>query len=134
MQTLTVTSEMRAPIGGAFYPTGFSMVMYPTQQQALDAAECMTRKHFTQEDIFLVPPAVTLSEIAPTADDSNGPLPSYGTDGSTVRTFRKLADAGYFGLLVRTPQAEDKLHLRDAIRGTAYALAQRYSTLVIEDL
>ncbi|GAB2474135.1 MAG: hypothetical protein ACN6O3_05940 [Comamonas sp.] len=134
MQTLTVTSHMRARIGGAFYPTGFSMVMYPTEDAAHGAADRLVDAGFSAADIFWVPPSVVLTEIAPTVTASEGLFPSMGSDGPTIREFARLARDGHFGLLVRTGEVEDRNRLSGAIRGTPYAIAQRYASLVIEDL
>lgn len=134
MQTLTVTSHMRARIGGAFYPTGFSMVMYPTEDAAYHAADRLMGAGFSIDDIFFVPPSVVLAEIAPTVDDSDGLFPSMGSDGHTAREFVRLAKDGHFGLLIRTGAVADRNRLAEAIHGTAYSAAQRYCSLVIEDL
>lgn len=134
MQTLNVTSHMHALIGGAFYPTGFTLVMYPSESDARAVASRLSGASFTVEDIFLVPPAVVFEQIFPTADGSDGPLPSMGSDGSAVRQMAELAREGHYGLLVRTPNTEAREALRALIAGTAHSLAMSYQSLAIENL
>jgi hypothetical protein len=38
MKHFTLESNMRASIGGAFYPTGYSMVMFPSAEDATASA------------------------------------------------------------------------------------------------
>lgn len=134
MQTLTVTSKMRAFVGGAFYPTGFSLIMYPSEDETLEMARRLTDHLFRIEDIFLVPPSVVLHEIAPTVDASNNPLPSMGSDGSIARGLVELAEQGHVGLLVRTSNDQAINALRGVIANSNYSFAKAYHTLAIEDL
>lgn len=66
-----------------------------------------------------------------TGDD---PLPSAGTDGATVRAYTKLAREGHSALLVKTEDAEIAEQLMQIVRTVPFSIAQRYRTLVIEDL
>lgn len=134
MQTLTVTPKMRAFIGGAFYPTGFSLIMYPSEDGALEVARRLTDHLFRIEDIFLVPPTVVLQEIAPTVDASDKPLPSMGSDGSIARGLVELAEQGHVGLLVRTSDDQKINALRGVIANSTYSFAKAYHSLAIEDL
>ena len=134
MQTLTVTPKMHAFIGGAFYPTQFALVMYATEDEASEIARRLTEHLFKVEDVFSVPPAVALQEIAATADVSETPLPSMGSDGAVVRNIVELARQGHFGLLVRTQDDKDIDALRSIITNTNYSFAKAYHWLAIEDL
>ncbi len=67
--------------------------------------------------------------------DSDSPLPSAGTDAATVRAYTKLAREGHTALLVRTKDdGVTANRLMAHVRGVPYSIAQRYRTLVIEDL
>ena len=66
-----------------------------------------------------------------TADD---PLPSAGTEGATVRAYTKLAREGHTALLVKTEDSDAAEQLMALVRTVPYSIAQRYRTLVIEDL
>jgi len=125
--------SMLATIGGAFYPTGYSMVMVPDAATAtavgteLDAA-------LEEGEVLLLTPSVILSQITPTVVDSDDPLPSPGTEAATVRAYTKLAREGHHGLLVRTPDEQVAEQMMTVVRRHPYAMAQRYRMLVIEDL
>lgn len=131
MKHFTLESNMRANIGGAFYPTGYSMVMFPNAE---DADRIGHRLIVSGDEVYLLPPATVLAEITPTASDADNPLPSAGTEGATVRAYTKLAREGHTGLLVRTKDEEAANRLMELVRTVSYSIAQRYRTLVIEDL
>jgi hypothetical protein len=70
----------------------------------------------------------------PTVKIADDPLPSAGTDAATVRAFAKLAREGHTGLLVRTKDGAAAEQMMELVRTVPYSIAQRYRTLVIEDL
>lgn len=134
MKHFTLESDMTAAFGGAFYPTGHSMVMFPDADDANRVGHQLIDSGVSGDDIYLIPPATVLKEIAPTVNDADSPLPSAGTDGATVRAYTKLAREGHTGLLVRTKNDEAAEQLMQAVRTVPYSIAQRYRRLVIEDL
>lgn len=134
MQILKVTPEMRSLIGGAFYPTHFSLIMYPTEHDAKEIARRLCENYFNIEDIFLITPETVFSEIQPTVDTSNKPLPSMGSDGNIAREIIELAERGHFGLLIRTNDEEAISVLRERITNTNFSFAKAYHSLAIEDL
>lgn len=135
MKHFTLAGSMIAPIGGAFYPTGHSMVMFPDAQDANRVGHRLIEAcSFAGDEVYLIPPETILSQIAPTVRDADQPLPSAGTDGATVRAYTKLAREGHTGLLVKTRNEEAAERLMKEVRQVPYSIAQRYRTLVIEDL
>jgi hypothetical protein len=86
------------------------------------------------DEVYLLPAQTVLAEITPTAKTSDNPLPSAGTDAATVRAYTKLARDGHTGLLVRTRDGAAAERLMELVRTVPYSIAQRYRTLVIEDL
>jgi hypothetical protein len=120
-------------LGGVFFPTGHTMIMYPTQQQAEDVARRLVDEGFAG-DVYLVPAHDILGKIAPTLSDADEPLPSAGTEGATAREFVELARDGHAGLLVQTPDAEGAEKLMASLGHSGYVIARRYGQLVIEDL
>lgn len=135
VKPLRLDTSMTSVIGGAFYPTGHSMVMFPTEGDARNAGSQLTENgHFSGDDVYLVTPADILGEIAATVGEADSPLPSAGTDGATVRAYMKLAEKGQHGLLVRTEEDEQIERLMAVVSESNYTMAQRYRTLVIEDL
>ena len=134
MKPFTLDSKMLATLGGAFYPTGYSMVMFPDADNARQVARQLADSGLSADDIYLMSPEVILSQITPTVSDADDPLPSAGTEGATVRAYTKLAREGQSGLLVKTPDAEVAEQMMAVVRTVPYSMAQRYRTLVIEDL
>jgi len=133
LSSFSLDDSMVAKLGGAFYPDGYSMVMFPDEASAMSvAAELNAQKPEVQ--VFHLPPASILSQIAPTVAQADDPLPSAGTEGATVRAYTKLARDGHHALLVETPDEASAQWLMTAVRKVPYSMAQRYRMLVIEDL
>ncbi len=133
LTSYSLDPSMIAAIGGGFYPTGYSMLMFPDQATAVAAGTELSR---TLEDgeVLLLTPASIFSQITPTVSDADTPLPSAGTEGATVRAYTKLAREGHHGLLVKTPDEETAEKMMRTVRRYPYSMAQRYRMLVIEDL
>jgi hypothetical protein len=135
MKIFTLDSQMRSAIGGAFYPTGYSMVMFPNADDARSIGQQLVEKGgVSGDELYLLPAETILAEISPTVKDADNPLPSAGTDGATVRAYTKLAREGHAGLLVKTANEDAARQIMDIVRTVPYSIAQRYRTLVIEDL
>lgn len=134
MKQFSLQSSMVATLGGAFYPTGYSMVMFPDADNAERVGRQLIDSNISADEIYLVPADAVLSQITPTVSHADDPLPSAGTDGATVRAYTKLAREGHTGLLVKTPDAEVAERMMAVVRTVPYSIAQRYRTLVIEDL
>lgn len=134
MKTLIVDSNMRALIGGSFYPKGYSMVMYATESQARASAQSLFEHGFTGDDLYFIPPADMLAQVGSTIVEADEPLPSVGTEAHTALEFVKLAREGGSGLLISTPDDDAANRMMSAIQGSRYSIARRYYALVIEDL
>lgn len=131
--SFSLDPSMIATVGGTFYPTGYSMVMFPDEATAVSVGtELNTR--LEDSEVLLVTPAAILSQITPTAKDADDPLPSAGTEGATVRAYTKLAREGHYGLLVKTPNEETAAKMMEVVSRGPYLMAQRYRMFVIEDL
>jgi len=134
MKHFTLEPNMRASIGGAFYPSGYSMVMFPSAEDADRIGRRLIEGGVSGDEVYLLPAATVLAEITPTVSDADNPLPSAGTEGATVRAYTKLAREGHTGLLVRTKDEAAANEMMELVRTVPYSIAQRYRTLVIEDL
>jgi len=133
LTSFSLDPSMVATLGGTFYPTGYSMVMFPDEATAVSVGtELGTR--LPDSELFLLTPAAILSQITPTVSDADDPLPSAGTEGATVRAYTKLAREGHHGLLVKTPDEATADRMMEVVRRAPYSIAQRYRMLVIEDL
>src|SRR5690349_19942596 len=99
MKNFYLEPRMRATIGGAFYPSGYSIVMFPSAEDANRIGHKLIEKGVSGDEIYLIPPATLLAEITPTVTEADYPLPSAGTDAATVRAYTKLAREGHTALL-----------------------------------
>jgi hypothetical protein len=127
-------SSMLATFGGAFYPTGYTMVMFPDPKDAIRVGQQLVEAGFDAQDVLHVPAAILISQITPTVRDADDPLPSAGTEGATVRALTELAHKGHAGLLVKTGDEDVADRMMKVVREVPYSMAQRYRALVIEDL
>ncbi|MDM0110648.1 hypothetical protein QTI66_00725 [Variovorax sp. J22R133] len=134
VQPFSIDSSMRAVLGGAFYPTGYSFIMFPDEATAQTVGEQLLTELDDVDEVFLASPQAILTQISPTVAGSDDPLPSAGTEGATVRAYTSLARQGHGGLLVRTPDKEIAEHVMEIVAQHPYSMAQRYRALVIEDL
>ncbi|MDB5731080.1 MAG: hypothetical protein JWQ03_975 [Variovorax sp.] len=134
MKPFSLEPDMIAMIGGAFYPTGYSMILFPKQEDAHKVAEQLTAQGISGDDVYFIPSETILSQITPTVQDSDAPLPSAGTEAPTVRAYAKLAREGHVALLVKTEDDPVAEQLMQVVRTVPYSMAQRYRKLVIEDL
>ena len=133
LMSFSLDPSMTSALGGAFYPTGYSVVMFPDEATAVSVGEELSAQ-LEDNEVFLLTPAAILSQITPTVSGADDPLPSPGTEGATVRAYTKLAKEGHHGLLVKTPDAETAQRMMEVVRRGPYSMAQRYRALVIEDL
>ena len=134
MKPFSLDSSMTASISGAFYPTGYSMIMFPDEKDAKAIGEHLSTGSSGSSEVYFIPAGTILSQISPTMQSGDDPLPSVGTDGATVRAYTKLAREGHSALLVKTENADSAEQLMQVVRTVTYSMAQRYRTLVIEDL
>lgn len=134
MKHFTLDSHMTAAFGGAFYPTGYSIVMFPNAADANRVGHQLIDGGVSGDDIYLIPPETVLAEILPTVSEADSPLPSAGTDSATVRAYAELAREGHTALMVRTKDDAAAERLMAVVRQVPYSIAQRYRRLVIEDL
>ena len=134
MNQFHLEPNMLATFGGAFYPTGYSMVMFPDAKDAARVGQQLIEAGFEASAVMSVPAAIILSQITPTVSGADDPLPSAGTEGATVRALTELAQKGHAGLLIKTDDEDIADRLMKVVREVPYSMAQRYRALVIEDL
>lgn len=119
---------------GVFYPTGHIVAMFERREQAEQVGSDLGTAGFGRDDLALMSPDVILRDICRTAADGDNPLPSVGTEGATVRAYGELALKDHWGLLIRADDKDEVQRAMDIVWKTPPVLAQRYRTLVIEDL
>lgn len=132
MRPFHLDSSMKT-MQGVFYPTGWIVMMFPSEQQARDAAKKLEDEGVAGGDVLLITPEDFRREIVGATGDDDI-LPSVGTEGDTVRQFTVLARKGHYGLMVHAPKQEDSDRLLDLLRGSGMSYGQKYRKLVIEDI
>lgn len=118
---------------GGFYPRGYCFVMFPAEQAALrgehllDSAgiDCSDVSHLTPDDVL---------SLLHTFDRYDVVLPSWGSDGDTMRQFADLARAGHHALLIPARSAAECQRIAQALHGAEVSCAVHYRNFVIEDL
>lgn len=132
MRPFQLHSNMKT-MRGVFYPTGWTVLMFPGEQQARDAAKLLEQAGIGGEDVLLVTPQDFRNQIVGAAGDDDM-LPSAGTEGDTVRRFAALAAEGHHGLMVHAPSHDASERVMAVLKDCPISYGQKYRTLVIEDL
>ena len=132
MRPFQLTSSMKT-MRGVFYPTGWTVLMFPGEQDAHEAARKLADAGLADGDVMLMTPQDVRTHLVGAEGDDNM-LPSAGTEGDTVRKFAQFAAEGCYGLVVHTPHGEDSERVQDVLRESRIAYGQRYRKLVIEDV
>jgi hypothetical protein len=132
MKPFHLDSSMKS-IGGAFYPTGYMLLMLPDEQAARDAGKALADGGIADDAVTLMTPADFRRDILDIAGDDKI-LPSAGTEGDTVRRFAELAAQGHYGLLVHAPKHEESDRVMELLKGAPISYGQKYRMLVIEDI
>jgi hypothetical protein len=118
---------------GVFYPTGYMVLMFPTEQGARDAGKLLAENGIAEDTLTLITPEDFRREIIGAAGDDDM-LPSAGTEGDTVRRFYELAREGHYGLMVHAPHGEDSDRVTELLKDSGISYGQKYRKLVIEDI
>jgi len=135
MKKFTLDNHMTSLIGGAFYPTGHSMIMFPNMEDASRIGHQLIEDEVVSGDeIYLISPQEVLDQITPTTKGGGYPLPSAGTEGAAVHNYTRLAMEGHAALLVKTRDEVVAEKVMVLVRQVPYSIAERYRRLVIEDL
>jgi hypothetical protein len=122
-------------VWGIFYPTGYVVVMFPTEQQAEQVGRELVSGGYDREAILFLSPETILREIAPVdGGDAEVGLPSAGTENAKADNNINLPQQGQSGLMVLAESDEDTEVVMSAVRTQSFSCALKYHLLVIEDL
>lgn len=121
-------------MGGVFYPTGYMIVMLPTEHDARAAVGKLQADGLSTDKVSLLTPQVIQEQIVRTVGTSDTPLPSAGTEGDTVRRFAELAAQGHHALMIHAPHGDETAHIMEVLKQFPLSYGQKYRQLVIEDL
>ena len=121
-------------IRGQFYPQGHVVAMLPSEAQARAAAAALTGQGTPSEDIIVLSPEDIRNNLGGSAEESDSPMPSPGTEALTSRRMVQMSDQGYWGLLIHSERSENDERMVEVLTKNGAPLAERYRLLVIEDL
>jgi hypothetical protein len=118
---------------GVFYPTGYMVLMFPSEAHAREAERRLLADGSNGDDILYLSPQCVLDELARTAGDDDA-MPSVGTEAATVRHFVELAREGHHGVMIKSPSLQATEHSMEVLDGLPISFGQKYRRLIIEDL
>lgn len=121
-------------IRGQFYPTGHVVALLPSEAEARAAASGLADAGIDSGEIIVLSPTEIRFNITGTAEESDRPLPSPGTEAETSRKFVDLADEGHWALLIHSKRSEEDETIVKVLTENHAVIAERYRMLVIEDL
>ena len=134
MKPFHLESSMKT-MGGVFYPTGYMVLMFPTAEEAHEAALLVEDDGVDEDEVALATPTELIKIITNSIDDEDDELfPSAGTEGDTARRFVQLAREGHHALIVHAPSPKQSARLMEVLQGKRISYGQKYRHLVIEDL
>lgn len=134
MRTFQLDPKM-LNMSGVFYPTGYMVLMFPSEQDARNACKVLHHADFDEDDIMWIRPEDIRTQLMGTSGPGDDEiLPSAGTEADTVRRYWELAQEGHHGLLVHAPHGPDAERAMAALKDSKVSYGQRYRTLIIEDL
>ncbi|MFC5499673.1 RNA-binding protein [Caenimonas terrae] len=119
---------------GVFYPTGYMVVMLPSEQDARAAERKLEENGVMGEKVALLSPDVIQEKIARTVGSADIPLPTVGTEADTVRRFAELASQGHWALMIHAPHGDETTQIMEILKAFPLSYGQKYRQLVIEDL
>jgi len=133
MKPFSLESSMMTMFG-VFYPTGYLFVMVPQLADAEALDRNLRASGYIDHEAMLLTPEIILGKIGQTVRDDTGLLPSVGSEGDTVLEYERLAREGHHAVLIHAPSEEDTQHVMEAVRTVPFSYAQKYRTLIIEDM
>jgi hypothetical protein len=120
---------------GVFYPTGYIFAMFPQLEDAEKVdRELRARNYEKNDETILLKPEDILGKVVSTVGGADMPLPSAGSEATTARQYAELASQGHHALMIHAPSKEESDRVMDVVRTAPFSIAERYRTLVIEDL
>lgn len=119
---------------GVFYPTGYIFVMFPKREDAEKVAQALSAHDDEDHETMFLKPEDILGQLVSTVGGSDMPLPSAGSEAGTARQYAELASQGHCALMIHAPSKEESDKVMEVVRTVPFSIAERYRTLVIEDL
>lgn len=118
---------------GVFKPIDHVVIGFASQADQSSARAELARAGFTEADLVSYTPA-EMKERSERQIEQAGALASFGHEINLIQLYRDLSDQGHHWLVVFAPEADQAARVADVARRSDAKLAQRYGSLVIEEL
>ena len=118
---------------GVFKPSGHTVIAFESVALLEAAGKALAEQGFTASDLVRYTPQEMLAQT-----DSDlvtaSPLASVGQELNLIKAHRELAQKGSSFLVVHAPDDDQAQRVDKVIQGMQTTAAQRYGTLIIEEL
>ena len=118
---------------GTFKPVGHVVVAFPDDDRAALAVRALRDRGFEPDDILEYTAAEEDDEMDRMLQHASD-FAGFGYEVTLMRRYQKLAREGASWLIVYAPDSERTARVADAVRPHGALLAEKYNSLVIEDL
>lgn len=108
-------------LAGAFYPTGYLFLMFPSADDAQQVEHAMRMRDYETGETMLLEPAEVLHDVVHPASPA-------------AQTYAELAQEGHCALMIHAPSDEESERVMEIVRAVPHSVAKKYSTLAVEDL
>ena len=118
---------------GVFKPVGHIVMAFRTTSALQAAATALQEQGFAPAD-FVRYTSQEMMDLVDTELRQASPLASFGHEVNLIKTHRELAEGGCSFLVVHAPDAEQVKRVTEVANAMCAVTAQRYGSLVIEEL
>ena len=118
---------------GVFKPVGHTVIAFRSEAQVHAAVSALLGQGFASEALVRYTPAEMVAQVD-AQEQAASPLASLGQELNLIKAHRALAQSGCSFLVVHAPDDAQAERVADLARSMKAAAAQRYGSLLIEEL
>ena len=125
--------NVKFDLGGTFSPTGCVTAFFDSESDVRHVASLVIASGSVEIDVSVFDPPHVAKWAAESLDEA-GVFSSLGYGIKILDTYKELADAGKWFIIVRAPSQVDTERVMQSMRGVPFMAAHKFHTLTIEDL
>ena len=125
--------NVKFDLGGTFSPTGCVTAFFDSESDVRHVASLVIASGSVEIDVSVFDPPHVAKWAAESLDEA-GVFSSLGYGIKILDTYKELADAGKWFMIVRAPSKDDTSRVMQSIRSVPFMAAHKFHTLTIEDL
>lgn len=133
MQPERMTKGEVPESAGVFKPTGHVVIAFRDQADLLAAKDALSKRGFAERDFTTYTPDEMKAQSEQQVKQA-GMLASFGHEINLIKLYGDLADEGHHFLVVFAPEDDQHVVVAEVARRNNAKLAQKYNSLVIEEL